>query len=138
MIKTFWNSSRNGIRLLIDNVAAQTGILHQVIDCATIYNRDHITAIELEVKTGDTAPGSTKNLNLNYAFASDDMKTPDELSTCAATLACALQNSASVRRVYTAPVVYQSAQYLHIWFDHDAMDSGAALDMIVRVNQEIG
>lgn len=137
MIKQFWNSSRNGIRLLIDNVAAETGILHQVIDLGTVYNRDHLAAIELEILTGATAPGATKNLNLNYAFSSEDTKLPAELATCATTTACTLANLPNVRRVYESAVLHNAAQYLHVWFDHDALNQWATLDCILKINAEV-
>lgn len=135
MIKTIWDNVKNGVRLLINNDSAETGILIQGIDVGDVYDPGNMVAVELEVLTNGTAPGSTKNLTIYSAFSSSGSKQPAELATAADSLVCVLANAANVRRVYMMPVYYISARYLYVWFDHDALSNGATLDLTLRINR---
>ncbi len=136
MIRTFWNNLRSVIDgapvpLTIGDQAA-TGVLHQCIDLATIQNRGDLAGIEVEVTTGVVNPTAV-NLTVFYAFSTKQNRTPTQLLTAAASQACLLPAAANAIRVYTLPLNYQSAQYLHIWFDQEAPASGSLITIELSV-----
>ena len=138
MITNLWDNLRpadgSAPVVLTIGAAGGTGLLQQVIDMATVYNRGDKAAIELEVLTGVVAPGTPKNLTIDYAFCSDYNRDSVQLATAQAQKVCALQNTASVRRVYETALVDQTARYLHVWFECDALTAGAVLTLRLRVN----
>lgn len=138
MITTLWDNLRpaNGaapVPLTI-GPAGGTGLLHQVIDLGSVYNRGDKFAIELEILTNGVAPGSSKDLTIDYALCSDDNRDSAQLATAQAQKVCTLANSASVRRVYSTALVDQTARFLHVWFECVALTAGAHLDLRLRVN----
>lgn len=139
MIKTVWNNIQRQLQLLINNQNAETGILLQKIDLAQFFNRGDVASIELDlfVQPG-TAPGASKNLTMWVAWCSNSYRTPAELLTAAASTTCAIPSTANTHAVFMAPQYYQGAQYLMIWFDHDAFNSGAVLELNLSVNAKTG
>lgn len=142
MINTLWFNLKkpNGDPPAVLTIPASggTGLLQQTIDCGTVYNRGELAGIELEVIANAVAPGSSKTLTVYYAFSSYANRNVAELATAASSQAITLANTASVRRSYSLPVVYQGAQYLHVWFDCSAMAAGAQIDIELRVNAKTG
>lgn len=142
MIKTLWNNLRppDGSAPVALTIGATggSGLLQQVIDLATVYNRGDLAAIELEVKTGVVAPGASKDLTVYYAFCSKDNRTSTQLSTAAASQVCTLANAADTIRVYSLPVDYMGAQFLHVWFDCSSLTAGAVITLELRVNAKTG
>jgi hypothetical protein len=126
--------------LAVTTVTSETGLGLQVIDLADNNvgvgaNRlATLTSLEFEVRTGGTAPGTSRTVTAYYAFASIGTYTAAEMSTAAASQSLALVNSANTTRVYTLPVVYLGARYLYVWFDHSALDASASFTLIGRVN----
>src|SRR5690349_14592835 len=115
MIRTFWNNLRSQtdgapLPLTVGDQAA-TGILHQVIDLATIQNRGELAGIEVEVLTGVVNPTAV-NLTCFYAFCTKANRTPTQLLTAAASQACLLPAAANTIQVYSLPLNYQGARYL--------------------------
>lgn len=133
MITTLYDSADKGDNV-ITTITAETGLFLAHVDLDTIYNGGDTAAIEVTVTTNGTAPGSGKNLTLNYAFSSGKTDSVAELTPASAQFACALPNTASVKRVFLAPVLFIGARYLHLWFDHDAIAAGAQLTVNVKVN----
>lgn len=141
MINTLWFNLRppDGAAPEVMSIAQAggNGLLHKVIDCGTVFNRGELAGIELEVIANGVAPGSTKTLTVYYAFSSYDNRNVDELATASDSRAITLANTASVRRSYALPIVYQGAKYLHVWFDSSALAAGAALTLELRVNAKV-
>lgn len=142
MINTLWFNLKkpdgSAPVVLAIPAAGGTGLLQQIINCATVYNRGELAGIELEVIANGVAPGAAKTLTVKYAFSSYDNRNVAELATAAASQAITLENTASVRQCYSLPVVYQGAQYLHVWFDCSALAAGAELTLELRVNARTG
>jgi len=138
MINTLWFNLRppDGTAPVPLSIAAAggTGLLQQSIDVATVYNRGELAGIELEVIANGVAPGSSKTLTVYYAFSSYRNRNVAELATAAASQAITLDNTASARRCYSLPIVYQGAAYLHIWFDLTALAAGSGITLELRVN----
>jgi len=138
MIDTFWNNLRppdgSAPIILTIGAAGGTGLLQQVIDLGTVYNRGELAGIEVEVTNGVVAPGSTKDLTVYYAFCSKQNRTAVQLAAAAASQACRLTNTASLIQDFMLPVNYQGARYLHIWFDCTSMTAGSVITIELRVN----
>lgn len=125
------------IVLSITNVTSQSGVSLQEIDLQGIgatgyYSRDKV-AVEVEVLTNATAPGSSRTLTVYYALAGKAGLTAAELATAASNQVCDLPNASATKRVYTLPVVYISGRYLYLYFDHTARDAGSTLTVTLRI-----
>lgn len=134
MLRLFY---KNPTKQLVTTVTAETGIFLQQIDMESVYNLGDLAAPELEILTGSVAPGAGLNLNLNYAFSSVPNRTVAQLTPAAGTLACAIPSTGNTSKTYTAPVVYQGARYLYLWYDHDALPAGATLELTQRVSAKM-
>lgn len=122
--------------LTISTLTAETSIGLQKIALPAEYQSrvNDFVALEVEVATDPSvAPGSGKTLTAYAAFSAEDSTyTAAELKTAADSLACALQNTANVRRLYSLPLYNVSGKFLYFWFDHDAISAG--LTVTVRVS----
>lgn len=114
--------------------AGGTGLLHQIVPVATIYNRGELAGIEIELVANAVAPGASKTVTVYYAFSSYDNRNITELSPLAASQVLDVANVASARRSYVLPILYQGAAYLHIWFDATGLAAGSTLNIELRVN----
>lgn len=133
MIFTLWDSLLRGLTLLISTITSETGILLQVVDTGKVYNLGEIASLELEVTTNGTAPGAAKTVTMWYAFASKKTYTPAQLASAASTV-CALPNASATVALFNTANIPIGAQYLYVWFDHTAVDAGATLALVLKVN----
>lgn len=118
--------------LAISTLTPETGIGFQKVSIPDIQRGDNV-CLEIEVTTdASVAPGSGKTLTAYAAFsAEDNTYTAAELATAADSLACSLQNSANVRRLYTLPLYNVSGQFFYFWFDHTSI--AAAISVVARI-----
>lgn len=125
------------ISIAISSVSSLTGVSLQIVDlkstaAAAYYDRDKL-AIEVAIETNATAPGASRTVTVYYGFAIYGGYTAAEMATAASNQVLAVANTASVKRVYTLPVVYISGRYLYLWLDHSARDASSALTLTIRV-----
>lgn len=112
---------------------AETGILHQVVDLNQVQAVGDYGAVEMHIKAVGAVPGAT-TVTVFYAFASADNLTPAELLNAVGSLVMTPTNALNAKTVWMAPLVYQTARYLHIWFDHAAIAAGSTINMRGFVN----
>ena len=118
--------------------AGGTGLHLTQLQMMSIYDdRREISAV-IEVTTGSTAPGSTKNLTFKFASVNRPNNgvayTAAELATAAEIYTMALPNATNTRAVYVVPNFKSVAQFLNYWFDCDALTAGATLSVVVSIN----
>lgn len=128
---------KDPVTVAITSVSSVTGAYLEIVDLGdqaalSASARDKI-AVEISILNNATAPGAARTVTAYYALASVGTYTAAQMATAASSQVMAVENTASVTRVYTLPVIYMSGRYLYLWFDHTARDSGSVLTLTIRV-----
>jgi len=128
---------KDPITVSITSVSSVTGAYLEIVDLGdqsalNASARDKI-AVEISILNNATAPGAARTVTAYYGLASVGTYTAAQMATAASSQVLAVENTVSVTRVYTLPVIYMSGRYLYLWFDHTARDSGSVLTLTIRV-----
>lgn len=120
----------------ITSVSSLTNQALQVVDLLGIggsKTRGDAISVELEVLTGATAPGASRNITVYFGFSNLSTYSATEMATSVENLEIDLVNSASTKQVFSLPVVFVGGRYLYVWFDHSARDAGSTLTLTSRI-----